>query len=61
MTDWIRLQRECKHCRGRGYVQSEIRHPNGRQPHARAARCVYCQPMTVPELNEAAAQEEIKP
>jgi len=57
MVDWKRQQAECKKCLGFGYVNSEIRHENGRQPYAWAAKC-ECQPSTMAELEEAVAQEK---
>ena len=56
MTDWKKQQAECRKCLGTGYFQSEMRHMNGRQPHAWVVLC-ECQPKTLPELEEAAAQE----
>ena len=57
MTDWIAKQKDCKRCRGWGYVQSEMRHEDGSGRAAWSALCQYCQPSTVPEWEEAAAQE----
>lgn len=54
--NWKERQKNCPRCRGVGYVNSEARHPNGRQPHAWAAQC-ECQPKTLEELAEAAEQE----
>lgn len=53
---WKQRQAECKACLGLGYVVSEMRHPDGHGPHAWAALC-ECQPRTIPELAEAAAEE----
>ena len=57
MTDWIEKRQNCQICNGTGYVQSEMRHANGRQPHAWAALC-ECRPQTLSEVLEAALQEQ---
>lgn len=55
--NWKERQKDCPRCQGVGYVNSEARHSNGRQPHAWAVRC-ECQPTTLEELAEAAEQEK---
>jgi hypothetical protein len=54
--DWKQRQKECKKCKGRGYTASEAKHEDGRGSNAWAVRC-ECQPRTLEELEEAAAQE----
>lgn len=53
---WKERQRNCRKCLGTGYRQSEMRHPDGHGPHAWAVLC-ECQPRTMSELEEAAAEE----
>lgn len=55
MTDWKERQRTCKKCDGLGYRQSDAKHEDGRG-RAWAVLC-ECQPKTMKERAEAAAQE----
>ena len=54
--DWVRKRKSCKICNGTGYVQSEMRHENGRQSHAWAVLC-ECRPQTLQDVLQAALQE----
>lgn len=60
MIDWKERQRTCKKCSGLGYSQSEAKHEDGRGKAAWAALC-ECQPKTINEIAEAAAQEAPEP
>ncbi len=60
MTNWLERRRACKNCRGEGYVYGErVYNLNGdhRTTPMWVSRCSKCQPQTMDELKEAAAQE----